>query len=291
MKALVTGVAGFIGSHIAERLVNDGHEVIGIDDLSAGYVENIPNIHRFYQYDICKTEFYAPLLKDVDVVFHNAASKKNICLRDPSRDMEVNGIGTLNLLRLCVHHGIPKFIHASTGSVYGEVRGIIGEITPRNPCSYYGISKTAGESYVEYFRRFMDTTILRYFHVYGERQDKSQDKGGVVTIFSDKIKRGEEITIHGDGLQKRVFTHVSDIVDANIKAWENPASSGQVYNCASSEKMSVMQLANRLMEKYGNATKINFSKALEGDIYDFNVDTRKISRELNVNFKPITKVL
>ena len=289
---LVTGVAGFIGSHIAEKLLLGNNTVIGIDDLSAGYLSNIPERVIFLKDDICNIQKYDSIMKSVDVVFNNAASKKNICLKDPARDMEVNGIGTLKLLQSSLKNGVKKFIHASTGSVYGEVEGVITENTPRNPVSFYGISKMAGESYVQYFHNSLglDTTILRYFHVYGERQESNKDTGGVVAIFSEEIKKGNSIIIHGDGLQKRVFTHVKDIAEANYRAWHTRKSIGQVYNCASSEQMSIIDLAGALMEKYNKKVNIIYSDPLPGDIYNFNVDSSKI-KEIGVVFNPITKIL
>ena len=291
-KVLITGVAGFIGSHIAERLINDGHEVYGIDDLSSGYTENIPKEVKWIPEDICKPERYGYFLDGVDVIFHNAASKKNICLRDPARDMQVNGIGTLILLQECMKHGVRKFIHASTGSVYGEVIGTITEDTPRKPVSYYGVSKMAGESYVTLFNRTfgLNTTVLRYFHVYGSRQESSQDRGGVVAIFSRKIQAREDLIIHGDGSQRRVFTHVDDIVRANISAWSIVESCGKVYNCASSVQYSVRDLSAMLMNYFDRAVKIVKADPLPGDIYSFNVNSCKIKNELGVSFRPINEV-
>jgi len=291
---LVTGVAGFIGSHIAEQLLKENNIVIGIDDLSAGYQQNIPPKVVFIPTDILNIGNYDSIMKDVDVVFHNAASKKNICLKNPSRDMQVNGIGTLRLLQSAVKNGVTKFVHASTGSVYGEVFGKkITEDTPRNPVSLYGISKTAGETYVQYFNKAyeLNTTILRYFHVYGERQESNEDTGGVVAIFTDQIKKGKPITIHGDGLQKRVFTHVSDIVKANIEAWKNYDSEGQIYNCASSEQITIENLAMKLMEKYEVIVNIKYKDALPGDIYNFDVDCSAIKKDLGISFNPINKVI
>lgn len=293
MKAVVTGVAGFIGSHIAKRLLKDGHDVFGIDDLSSGYTENIPKGVKWIPEDICKPERYSHFFDNADVVFHNAASKKNICLKNPCRDMEVNGIGTLKLLTECLAKGVRKFIHASTGSVYGEVIGTIHETTHTKPCSYYGVSKLAGEGYVNLFHHLyvMDTTILRYFHVYGSRQEKNQETGGVVAIFSDKIKKGEDITIHGDGTQRRVFTCVEDIVEANIKAWEILASKGRTYNCASSEQTDINSLAEMIMTHFDKKVNIKYADALIGDIYNFHVDSSRIKEEIGVSFRPITDVL
>lgn len=291
---LVTGVAGFIGSHIADHLLRGNNTVIGIDDLSAGYQRNIPKGVIFIKDDICNIRKYKSIMKDIDVVFNNAASKKNICLKDPARDMEVNGIGTYRLLQSAMDNGIKKFVHASTGSVYGEVFGeTITEDTARNPVSFYGISKTAGETYVQYFHKAygLNTTILRYFHVHGERQESNEDTGGVVAIFNERIKAGKPITIHGDGSQKRVFTHVSDIAEANVKAWHNPKATGQIYNCASSEQMTIVDLAQRLMEKYEILVDVKYKDPLPGDIYNFDVDCSAIQRDLGITFKPITEII
>lgn len=291
-KALVTGVAGFIGSHIAERLLKMGYAVIGIDDLSAGHAENIPIGVKFIHADIGNIWSYSKILEGVDVVFHQAASKKNICLKNPTRDMEVNGIATLTLLQECVRFKVRKFIHASTGSVYGEVKGKITERTPRNPCSFYGISKVAGESYVQLFHQHhgLNTTILRYFHVYGPRQEKNSETGGVVAIFSDRIQNGEPIIIHGNGIQKRVFTNIEDIVDANIAVMLDERATGQIYNCASSEQSSILHLALALMTRYKSHVEINYIAPLVGDIDNFDVDATKIE-ELGVTFKPLSLFL
>lgn len=289
-KVIVTGVAGFIGSHIAEHLLRGNNTVIGIDDLSAGYERNIPPGVIFIKEDICKADRIASVFKDASVVFHNAASKKNICLNNPNRDMEVNGIGTLKLLQLCVDKGVNKFIHASTGSVYGEIKDIITEDTPRNPVSYYGISKMAGESYVYNFRDRLNITILRYFHVYGERQESNYGLGGVIAIFTEQIKNKGKIIIHGDGKQSRVFTNVADIANANIKAWHNNLSRGKIYNCASSVQMSIIDVALALMKKYKTKIPITYTDPLIGDIYNFNVDSSRI-KEIGVEFKPITDYL
>ena len=274
MRVIVTGCAGFIGSHLTERLLKAGQDVIGIDDLSAGYIENIPKGIEFHKMDICNVPLW--IFKDVDVVFHLAASKKNICLKDPKRDLDVNGKGVLHLLQMCKKAGVKKFVHSSTGSVYGEA-DYIDENTPTRPVSYYGCSKLAGESYVNMFD--IDSTVLRYFHVYGIRQETDPKLGGVVAIFKDRISKGLSITIHGDGNQERLFTRVEDIVEANIQSWLNPLSKGKTYNCASSKKTTINELAKSLGAKI-----INYSNPLEGDIYKFNVNSDKI-KELGVTFK------
>ena len=285
MKAVVTGGAGFIGSHIAERLLKDGHKVTILDDFSSGKEENIPDGAESVWCDI--TDLDPTIVKGADVVFHNAASKKNICLENPLRDLHVNGGGTLELLEACREYKVKKFVHASTGSVYGNVVTQIDENTPTNPVSYYGVSKLAGEGYVRYYHyaHNMNTTILRYFHVYGERQEDDPSLGGVVAIFKKQIQSRQQIQIHGDGNQERVFTHVSDVVEANIQAWKRSSSCGQIYNCCSSHQVTVGKLADMLMEKYGDVER-EYVDPLPGDIYWFAVDNTKIVQGLGIEFKP-----
>ena len=281
-KAIVTGVAGFIGSHIAERLISDGVKVIGIDNLSAGKTENIPKKVKFINLDICDIERASHHFVDCDAVFHEAASKKNICLNDPARDLQVNGYGTLAIAGLCSLCGA-KLVHASTGSVYGNSYDTqMIEWKGCDPVSYYGVSKLAGEKYI----RMTDCnwTILRYFHVYGPRQETDPSLGGVVAIFKDKILNGKPITIHGDGSQVRSFTHVADVVEANIRAATMPVSRSQVYNVASGIRVTISELSELLMEKYGKVP-VRYKDPLQGDIKDFNISNDKIIQDLEMEFK------
>ena len=280
MKAIVTGGAGFIGSHIVGKLIDLGAKVIIIDDLSSGKEENINKKAKFIKDDIAyQCTWWTRELKGAEVVFHNAASKKNICLKDPGRDLRVNGGGTLNLLQVAKKYNVKKFIHASTGSVYGNVAGRIDEDTCKNPVSYYGVSKLAGENYVRYFNNTYDlnATILRYFHVYGERQEDDPDLGGVVAIFKKQIAEGKPITIHGLGEQERLFTHVEDIAQANIRVMET--SGGDIYNCAASKTVTISQLAEKL-----GAKDIIYAAPLVGDIFKFDISTEKIQK-LGVTFR------
>jgi len=280
MKAIVTGGAGFIGSHIVDRLINLGAKVTIIDDLSSGKKDNINSKAKLVEADIAYVwEWWSREFEKADVIFHNAASKKNICMQDPGRDLRVNGGGALNLLQLAKKYKIKKFIHASTGSVYGDVIGKITETTCTNPVSYYGVSKLAGENYVRYFSNTygLNATILRYFHVYGERQEDDPDLGGVVAIFKKQIAEGKAITIHGSGEQERLFTHVEDIAEANIRVMDTPG--GDIYNCAASKTVTINQLAKKL-----GAEKIKHAAPLIGDIFSFKISTKKIEK-LGVKFR------
>ncbi len=291
-KALVTGGAGFIGSHIVEELVTMGIETISIDNYFAGKEENLVHLKAFPNFreekcDVLDYDGLEKLIKGVDVIFHQAASKKTICLNNPKLDLEINAKGAFNLLELAIKHKVKKFVHASTGSVYGEaVFFPQNEIHPLNPTSYYGVSKLAGEKYVKVFNHLygLNTSVLRYFHVYGPRQESS-DVGGVVTIFTRKCIEGKPITIFGDGTQQRSFTWVKDVVRANIAAAANPVSNGQVYNCASGIKITIQELAEMVISVMGSSvSKIQYADWTPGDIKVFEIDNRKIITDLKMNF-------
>ena len=287
MRALVTGGAGFIGSHIIESLLNDGHEVISIDNYSAGKRKNLEHLSDNTNFtevkcDVCSQDV-TDYVVGIDVVFHNAASKKNICLQDPHKDLEVNAGGTLNVLQCSVKAGVKKFVHASTGSVYGEpIEFPQTEEHPLNPNSYYGVSKLAGERYVAMYHRmgWIDSTILRYFHVYGSRQEDGIF-GGVVAIFFRNIKEGKPLIVFGDGTQVRSFTHVDDIMAINKKAAQ---ISGGIYNCASGIKVTINQLAGKILSLTASASRVIYKNWLAGDIKDFDVDNTKI-RSLGIEFE------
>jgi len=291
-KALVTGGAGFIGSHLIEALVERGVEVVSFDDYSAGKKENLDSVRsrkNFIEFDGDVTDPAAihKAMAGVDTVFHQAASKKTVCMRDPSRDLAVNGGGALLLLQAAVDLGVSKFVHASTGSVYGEpVKFPQTETHRLRPVSYYGVSKLAGESYVNTFGHLfgMDITILRYFHVYGPRQESS-DVGGVVSIFLRRALAGQPLIIHGDGQQMRTFTWVGDVVEANIRAATRTISRGKTYNCASGIRVTVKDLASKVLERVDARVPIQHGDPLPGDIREFDVDNSLITKELDMSFE------
>jgi len=290
-KALVTGGAGFIGSHIVEELVNMGVETISIDDYFAGKHENLAHLkhHSHFhevQCDITDLDHLAEYFAGVEVVFHNAASKKTICLKDPRRDLEINAEGAFNLLELSVKHGVKKYVQASTGSVYGEAKyHPQDEAHPLNPTSYYGVSKLAGERYVQTFNHLygLDTTILRYFHVYGPRQESS-DVGGVVAIFARLMLANKPITIFGDGTQQRSFTWVKDVVNANMLSAIKPEATKQVFNCASGITVTIQELAEMVADILGVEPVIQYADWMPGDIKVFDIDNSHIRDTLDLSF-------
>ena len=294
-KVLVTGAAGFIGSHLSEGLVRAGAEVVAIDDLSAGKTSNIQHLasrpnFRFEKMDVCDSgPEMDRLLDGVDTVFHNAASKKNVCLINPRRDLEVNAGGALNLLEKSRAHGVRKFVQASTGSVYGEPMIFpTDEQHPLDPVSYYGVSKLAGERYVQVFHKLygLDTTILRYFHVYGPRQE-SNEFGGVVSIFLRRIASGQNPIVFGHGEQVRSFTWVGDLVEANLRAATNPKATGQAYNAASGIRVTINELARGMLDVLDpdGRLSVEYGEPLVGDIMEFAVSNSKIREDLGLTFE------
>lgn len=291
-KAIVTGGAGFIGSHIVEELLKEGVEVISIDNYFAGKKENLAAFHDYENFheikcDVTDYEGLKQYFEGVDIVFHEAASKKTVCLKDPRKDLLINGTGTFNILELARDFGVKKLVHASTGSVYGEAKFFPqDENHPVNPTSYYGVSKLAGEKYVRAFCDLydMDCTILRYFHVYGPRQESS-DVGGVVPIFGRRIIHGEPPIIHGDGTQQRSFTYVKDLVAINMLVAMSEGTKGEAYNCASGINVTVGELADKEKKFFGREDlKTIYDDWTVGDIKIFDVSNEKI-KKLGYTFK------
>lgn len=291
-KAIVTGGAGFIGSHLCEELVTRGFQVISIDNYSAGKKENLEHLKKYKNFqevncDITDMKKLPKFFSGVDIVFHNAASKKSVCLKDPRKDLRVNGAGTFNLLELAKKYKIKKFIQASTGSVYGEaVYFPQDEVHPVNPVSYYGVSKLAGEKYVQVFHHLygLDTTILRYFHVYGSRQE-SNEFGGVVAIFIRNMLEGKRSIVFGTGRQERSFTYVKDIVKANLLVATRKESTGEIYNCASGIKVTINELLKIILEVFERKDlKPVYKDWVLGDIKKFEISNSKI-KKLGMNFE------
>ncbi len=223
MRVLVTGGAGFIGSHVVDAYVREGHEVLVVDDLSRGKLAHINPHARFVQMDICSPGLRNLLAEgNFDCINHHAAQiDVRFSVADPSRDAMINIVGTLNLLEAARVCGIPRFIFASTGgAIYGEQRHFPAtEQHPTVPLSPYGVTKLAVERYLEYYRQVhgLHYAVLRYANVYGPRQDP-EGEAGVVAIFCGKILRGQRLTIYGDGEQTRDYVYVGDVARANLSA-------------------------------------------------------------------------
>lgn len=291
-RALVTGGAGFIGSHIVDALLARGIETYVIDNLSTGTVDNLAqhrknNLLHLIIGDARQTEM---LLADIniDVVFHEAAiASVPKSVSHPMMVHDVNVNMTLQLLNYCVKAGVKRFIFASSAAVYGILESRATETMVCRPNSPYGASKLAVEDYLHAYRRTygLETVILRYFNVYGRRQRYS-DYSGVITVFANKLFAGERLTIHGDGKQVRDFVHVKDIVQANMLAMESANAVGEMFNVASGKATSILDLAEIIKNMVGSIGVENvFSPPRPGDMKLGLASIDKIKAALNYNVK------
>lgn len=279
MRILISGGAGFIGSHIAEATLLQGYETYVLDNLSTGKRENLhPHVHLI-EGDLTDYPLLT-LFKEIkpDYLIHEAAQASvPASLRDPARDAEVNILGTVRLLDAARKTGVQKVVYASSAAVYGDpVRLPIDEEHPQKPLSFYGVSKYVPEYYLALFGRQygLSYTALRYANVYGPRQ-VAHGEGGVVAIFTDKILRGEKISVFGDGEQTRDFIHVSDVVAANLSALTR--GDGEIFNIGTGVSTSIKTLIEVMEQVIGRTIEKEYLPPREGDIRDslFRIEKAK----------------
>ena len=264
MRILVTGGAGFIGSHMVDRLLSKGHEVLVLDNLATGLRANVSGAARFLWGDVSRLEDLERAFENgLDAVFHIAGQVSLIrSYTDPTVDLLTNVLGTINVLKTCVKCRVPRLIYASSMTVYsGDAPLPTLEDSPCEPTSYYGITKWAGERYVHATaaRRDLDfpfhVTAFRMYNVYGSRQSLDNPYQGVLGIFIGNLLRDEPITIFGDGEQTRDFIHVSDIVDAWVAALQNPDAYGKSINLGSGKRLSINFLADAVLAAFDRTRK------------------------------------
>jgi nucleoside-diphosphate-sugar epimerase len=256
-KILVTGGAGFIGSHIIDKLLEEDFVVVAYDNLSTGILTNIDRHmsnknFSFVNGDIRDIDLVKTALKDVDVVFHEAAlASVTRSVKDPILTNRVNVEGTLNVLKASCDIAVKRFIFASSAAIYGETASPEKKENDRlNPPSPYGVSKLAAEKYVQIFQKLygLETICLRYFNVYGPRQrvDVHGSYGGVISIFISRLMDNMPPTINGDGEQTRDFVYINDVVEANILAMNSKTGFGEAFNVATGKNISINQIADIL---------------------------------------------
>lgn len=293
-KILVTGGAGFIGSHIVDRLLNAGFEVFVIDNLCSGQLENIaPHRNRedfhFIQGDIRNLDLVNSTLRDVDAVFHGAALVGvSASVENPILTNEVNVTGTLNLLKACLDSSVKRFIYTSSAAVYGKTEtSPHSESLVPHPISPYGVSKLAAESYAMVFYEVygLETVCLRCFNVYGPRQMYGP-YSGAITIFVNQLLDDQPITIYGDGEQTRDFVNIQDVVDASILALTRKNAVGEVFNIGRGIATSINLVASMLQEITGK-TKLELmhTNPRRGDIRHSYADITKARKVLGYNPK------
>lgn len=277
MRFIVTGGAGFIGSHLVEALVSRGDEVIIYDNLFSGKMDNIHHLldHSdvfFVKGDITDQELLQRICKDVDGIFHEAAiTSVPRSLKDPIASNEANVTGTLNVLIAAQKCNVKKIIYASSSSVYGDTPILPkSENMELNPKSPYAITKMVGEYYLKVFHDLydLDTISLRYFNVFGPRQDPYSEYSAVIPKFITKTLRHESPIIYGDGSQTRDFTYVKDVVLANIQAMDCLSLRQGVFNIAYGKRISLIELVNMIMKNIGEEQPLVFEPSRSGDIHD-----------------------
>jgi nucleoside-diphosphate-sugar epimerase len=272
MKALVTGGAGFIGSHIVDRLLNDGHEVVVLDDFSTGHHSNLPDNKALtvVEGDISNFDTVKQCMQGIDWVFHKAAvASVPRTVNDPIGSSAVNYQGTLHLLEAARHNNIKRMVFASSAALYGD-EATLPKVETMCPVtlSPYAVDKLASEFACGMYTKLygLETVCLRYFNVYGPRQDPSSPYSGVISIFTDKLKNKQTPTIFGDGEQTRDFVFVSDVVEANIKAITAEQGVGEYYNIATANKITLNNLLKTLCDIYNIDFKVNYGDVRQGDI-------------------------
>ena len=268
MRTLVTGGAGFIGSHLVDALVAEGHDVTVVDDLSRGRREQVHGRARVVELDVCDARLDS-LIADArpEVVFHQAAQiDVRESVRDPVADARVNVVGTVNLLHACAQHGVRRVIFASTGgAIYGDTDVIpTPETHTCAPESPYGTAKLCAEAYGGTFQRIrgLEFVALRYANVYGPRQDP-HGEAGVVAIFATRLLRGDQCVINGDGTQTRDYVYVDDVVRANLRATSVCAPA--VFNIGTAVETDVNALYSRLRRLAKSTTEATHGAAKPGE--------------------------
>jgi UDP-glucose 4-epimerase len=252
MNCLVTGGAGFIGSNLVDKLIELGHKVICVDNESAECHEQFywnPKANN-YKYDICDYEKIAHLFNGIDYVFHVASDARiQPAILNPKKSIESNAVGTANVIELARINKVKRFIYSSTSSAYGK-KAILPnvETQPSDPLTPYSTAKVFGENLARvYYNLYgLETVSLRYFNVYGDRQPLKGQYAPVIGLFLKQNEEGKPLTVVGDGSQRRDFTHISDVVQANILASEIKDGFGEVYNIGYGNNYSILDIANMI---------------------------------------------
>ena len=284
MKIIVTGGAGFIGSHVTDTMIEAGHDVVVVDDLSTGRRSNINPRSMFYEMDIRSPSMEQIFIQEKPEVICNHAAQMSTrkSMDDPALDADVNIIGLIKLVQLAIKYGARKFIHISSGAVYGEPQYLpCDEYHPIKPLCHYGVSKYAFELYLNVFSEYLDYSVIRYPNVYGPRQDP-YGEAGVIAIFTGQMLRGEQVTINGNGNQMRDFVYVTDCAHFNLMLLEN--GSRRVYNLGCGEGTTVNDIFQKLSDITGYTKPAIYGDAKAGETFTIYLDARRAEK---LGWRPI----
>ena len=273
MRILVTGGAGFIGSHLTERLIELGHEVTVLDDLSTGREENLAHLRgrfRFVKGSVTDLQLLRELMPGIEVVFHQAAlGSVPRSVEDPVTTHEVNITGTFNVLLAAKEAGVKRVVYAASSSAYGDTPTLpkVETMLPQ-PLSPYAVSKLVGEYYCQVFTRVygLPTVSLRYFNVFGPRQNPHSQYAAVIPKFVTAALKGEPLTVYGDGEQSRDFTYIENVVQANLLAMQSAQAVGKVYNVACGGRYTLNELIRYLQEILGKELEVEYLPPRAGDV-------------------------
>jgi nucleoside-diphosphate-sugar epimerase len=290
---LVTGGAGFIGSHLAEELVRRGHRVRVVDNLITGKRRNLDHIRgvEFLEGDLAALDVARRAVDGVEYVLHQAAIPSvPRSVKDPLASNQANVTATLNVLLAARDAGVKRLVYAGSSSVYGDTPTLPKrEDMPTKPLSPYALQKLAAEQYCQLFTRLygFETVTTRYFNVFGPRQDPGSPYSGVISLFSTAILAGRQPVIYGDGGQTRDFTYVANVVDGVLRACEAPKAAGEVINVAMGGRISLNELLRVLDKICGTRTEAIYKEPRAGDVRDSQADISKA--EALLGYRPIVQ--
>lgn len=285
---LVTGGAGFIGSHISEELIRRGHRVRVVDSLVTGYQRNLRDGVEFVKGDLSDPQVARAAVDGMEYVIHQAAIPSvPRSVEKPEESHRANVDGTMQVLLASRAAGIKRVVFAGSSSVYGDQPVLPKtETMPTNPLSPYALQKLMAEMYLQMFTRLygLETVTTRYFNVFGPRQDPGSPYSGVISLFIKALSEGTTPIIYGDGEQTRDFTYVANVVDGVLRAAETPGVGGQVFNVATNSRISLNELLETLKKIFGSNVEPIYREARQGDVRDSQADISKAEKMLG--YKP-----